>query len=307
MGYEYQLYKDILSLNDNYITVSNYSLLFESENDDIKEIIDGNNTISYKISNRINKLISMVKNAINNLISKVKNFFSYLGSSKEEKEKFKEFKELCKSDPSLKNKKISIIDYRKINAEYDKYIKEIDNKLHELRKDETTDIDKLVSDIKECLDKSFNAATILYTVDACEKLALSNQETAKSISNYLNNDLELMNKIEQEIGRKDAEKFKKTIDRAAKGSILIKMRTMLYKKKYNNLMDVNNEMTKGLNNIISGSPKAQDLINVYKINKNIKKNETLGSIYQDVKDGYKKGKKKIKEKEESNKEDENDE
>ena len=38
--------------------------------------------------------------------------------------------------------------------------------------------------------------------------------------------------------------------------------------------------------------------------KNIKKNETLGPIYQDVKDGYKKGKKKIKEKEESNKKDE---
>lgn len=271
---------------DNIVPLT-YDIIFEvNMNDDVLE----NNSISFKVVNKLNKMISSIIRFISSIIKSIYNFINSVFTSNKVKKAFEEFKKECESDPSLRNKKITITDYKKINKEYDKKLKEITEKQYELRKDEEAEIDTFVKDFIDEVNKVSKSVTTIVTVDTAEKMAIANHEIAKDIAKKLESDETILKNIEKEIGSKNAKKFERNIKRASNDSILIKLKSIIYAKKYKTLTDVTSEIVDNVNNIITKDIGISDVTNLSKISKYAKQNDTLKPYISTVKSGYKKGK-----------------
>lgn len=277
---------------NEWISISEYDILFENVENETLEINEG---IVSKLTSKVKNVVSTVLKFIGSLLKSIYSYIDGLFTSKKVKEAFKKFKEECERDPSLKNKKVTITDYKKIMKEYDKKLQEISQKQHELRKDEKTEIDEFVSNFTKEVNNISRSITTIVSVDAMEKIAIANHEVALDIANKLKSDESILKNIEKEIGSKNAKKFEKNIIRASNDSILIKLKSIIYAKKYKTLSDTTSEIVSSLDNIITGNYKLSDATNLSKIGKYTKNNETLKPYISIVKDGYKKGKKMEKE------------
>lgn len=280
------------TMTNDWINISEYDILFENVENETLEINEG---IVSKLTSKVKNVVSTVLKFIGSLLKSIYSYIDGLFTSKKVKESFKKFKEECERDPSLKNKKVTITDYKKIMKEYDKKLQEISQKQHELRKDEKTEIDEFVSNFTKEVNNISRSITTIVSVDAMEKIAIANHEVALDIANKLKSDESILKNIEKEIGTRNAKKFEKNIIRASNDSILIKLKSIIYAKKYKTLSDTTSEIISSLDNIITGNYKLSDATNLSKIGKYTKNNETLKPYISMVKDGYKKGKKMEKE------------
>ena len=279
-------------MNNDYVYISVYDSLF-SENE--SDILTSNANIRDKIFSRLSKLITTVTKFITGILNSIYNFINYLFTSRKVKKSFEKFKEECKKDPQLRLKKITITDYKKIMKEYDKKLEELTKEQYDLRKDDEAEIDTFVKNFVDEVNKISKAATTIVTVDAAEKIAIANHEIARDIANKLESDKSILKNIEDEIGPRNAKKFEKNIKRASNDSILIKLKSIIYAKKYKTISDVTSEIVNSVDNLISGNTKPKDLTNLSKIGVYTKNNDTIKPYINNVREGYKKGKKLEKE------------
>jgi hypothetical protein len=172
------------------------------------------------IKKAIESLIGMVKGMIEN----IKNFFKEKFMSADERQRYKEFKQMVKSDPELAKQKVTITDFREYEKAYDEAIKELEK---EAAKDQTAEmlddaaekITKELSDkINDLASKGKDTATrasLAVTLDTAIQIADRNTACAKAINFALESELIKLDAVEKQLGEKEAQKFKKKINRLA--------------------------------------------------------------------------------------------
>lgn len=281
------------TMENEYVYISTYDTLFKEDIDD--GALNSNSTVRTKVVNKVSTLVSSIIKFISTIVKSIYNFINSLFTSKKVKKAFEEFKKECEKDPMLRNKKITITDYKKIMKEYDKKLNELTKKQYEIRKDDEAEIDTFVKNFVDEVNKISKSATTIVSVDAAEKIAIANHEIAKDIAKKLESDESILKNIENEIGSKNAKKFEKNIKRASNDSILIKLKSIIYAKKYKTISDVTSEIVNSVDNLISGNTRTKDLTNLSKIGAYAKNNDTLKPYINNVREGYKKGKKLEKE------------
>ena len=164
------------------------------------------------LTNAINK----IKTAIGNLIENIKKMFL----SKEERAKYEQFKKMVESNPEFAGKKVTIKDFRKSNAELEKALKIVDDGLAQIDRANADQAGSIADSILDKANKYCTAAgktaqnTI--TVDAMLRLAQNSRPAAEAIKKMLESEQGMMDKLEAELGKAQAQKFKKEIDRCSR-------------------------------------------------------------------------------------------
>lgn len=241
-----------------YVELSEYKMIFEASNPEVAQQMKNNSAVEEKTENAIIRAIRAVKDVIKNIIKSIGEFFKTLGMSQSEYQAFKDFKERCKKDPSLANKKITVADYRKINAEYDSVIAELDKAIRDEKMGKDVNADSLVQKATRLLKQGVGDATIVVTLDAARKLAESNMTAANLIKTALEADSSLMDEIESQLGSGRAKKFKKDIDRYSKIVHFARIRSKLFKKKYAYLQHANRGIAEELHSLKNDMGRAID-------------------------------------------------
>lgn len=206
-----------------WIDIDEYSLLFESESDPVVKAKSKNDEVSSKSSNIVVKLIQNAIKMINSLIESITNFFAELGLKGDEKEAFNNFREQIKNDPKLKNVKVTVKDFRKINQEYDAILKKSEQELRKAKADETYDLSGIIRELNNVIDKKVEPASLIVTSEVALKMAESDQNTARALKVTLEHDKSFLEALEKEFGHGEAKRFKKRIDNAAKMTTLTKL------------------------------------------------------------------------------------
>ena len=138
------------------------------------------------------KSVGFIKKAIQAVIDLIKRIFGAISDfvrrctmSGDERDAFNAFKKAIADDPSLKNKKVSVKDFRKINAEYDTLIKEIDQNIRAVKNNGSHPIDALVKKVSDYTKGAVGAASVIVTAETALKMADSNVGMAKVLSTAL--------------------------------------------------------------------------------------------------------------------------
>ena len=119
------LYEAELSMAD-YVELTSYQTIFEADDPEVQAQQETNAEAQGKTENALIRAVKAVKAMISSLINAIADFLRKLTMSSEERKSFDEFKAACASDPSLKDKKITVQDYRNVMAQYDAMIKQLE-------------------------------------------------------------------------------------------------------------------------------------------------------------------------------------
>ena len=102
------------------------------------ELAEENEAMAQKSVSLIQKAITVIKGIFNTIKQIIKDFVDYIRLSTAEKGMFKQFEEECKNNPEFANTKITVKNWKKINAAYDEIITAAEKEIKEMerRKDE---------------------------------------------------------------------------------------------------------------------------------------------------------------------------
>lgn len=269
-------------------SLSEYQILFESDNPEVAEKIKKNEDIAGKTDNALLRAVRAVRGIISNIISSISNFLKEVTMGKDEYASFKDFKEACKKDPSLRNKKVTVKDYRSVQKEYDTLLSELDSAIAESKRNENTSTEKLVKKVTDFLNRESKSVGTIVTADALLNMAKGNIGWARTISYALNSQNAAMDALEKELGAKGAADYKKKVGKLGKRISLERLKAKLLNQQYKSVADAVKATANTLSSYASGdvgkvaTAVAKDPF----MAKSLLKNENTGKV---IKGGIKAG------------------
>jgi hypothetical protein len=206
----YQLYQAQECYKD-YKEIEVFSEIFEAEDPKVKEQIETNNKATTGALGHIKKAAQAVLNTIRNLISSIGDFFRKRGMDEKERKAYEDFKKAAANDPELKNKKITVLDYRKFQAEYDQLLKETEEAEREIANNKDYPLDTLTEKITSWCGNAGKGLVVSVGCEAALNVASSSRDMANKILATLKTDEQMWNTLCDSIGEKEAKKFEKQI------------------------------------------------------------------------------------------------
>ena len=226
------LYEAELSMAD-YVELTSYQTIFEADDPKVQAQQETNEEAQGKTENALIRAVKAVKAMISSLINAIADFLRKLTMSSEERKSFNDFKAACASDPALKNKKITVKDYRNVMGQYDLMIKELEAGMRNAESMKESKYKELMRKASECLGKTIKSAGVIVSADAALKMAQSNIDMAKIINIGLKTDLGLVETLERELGSaKAVERYQKKIKGCTKKISMQRLIVKLRRKKY---------------------------------------------------------------------------
>ena len=271
------LYEASQSLKD-YVEIDSYSEIFESENPEVKEKIDNNKAVVEKTDNAILRAIKALKNLISRIINSITDFFKKLGMDKGERDAFEQFKEACKQDPSLKNKKITVNDYRKVIANYDEMIKELEATDRDLAMKKETPFQTIQRKIQEKLSQTVQSAGTLVTSQIAYDMARDNKSAARAISMLLKSDNTVLDKLEKDLGTAQTKKYVKDIQCLGKRVSIRRFIINIRHKQCKCLLDTLKTTTNSFVDLLHGRVTADNV----RMAKRVLDNDNVGGAIKGV-------------------------
>lgn len=191
----------------------------------------------------ISKTIEKIKSALHKMGEKITNFINrfLLGT------KYDEYVNMCKRlqmDKRFNGKKISVMDFKRMQRELNKAKSETDKLLARAPYMTQADIDKELMRISgnkfkqkasDVGGKILGGAATVIGVDALVRLAESNRLCAKTIKKYITNDEEKMRELESVIGQKGSKNLKKRVDSSSKMLSIYNFRAKLFGQTSNSI------------------------------------------------------------------------
>ena len=226
------LYEAELSMAD-YVELTSYQTIFEADDPEVQAQQETNAEAQGKTENALIRALKAVKAMISSLINAIADFLRKLTMSSEERKSFDEFKAACASDPSLKDKKITVQDYRNVMAQYDAMIKQLEEGMRNAENMKESKFKELMKNATDCISQTVKSTGMIVTADAALKMAQSNITMAKIINRGLKSDLGIMETLERELGSaKAAKKYQKKIAGCSRKISLQRLIVKFKKKEY---------------------------------------------------------------------------
>ena len=189
-----------------------YDAVFNEASDDVDvanaETEEKAISLLQKAINAMKALIQKIKDILNTVISWVK-------ADNAEISEYKKFCQQIKQNPELKNKKVTLRDYRQVIAEYDKQLGDAEKKYRAMKDEEAANKPNFADDVKAGIaatgKKVASIATSVgasFTVESALEYARQNTKNAALVQTIIDNDFLILKALEKSLGAKEIRKFK---------------------------------------------------------------------------------------------------
>lgn len=196
----------------NMITeIDPYSEIFEAADEKVKAQIENNNEATKGAINHLKKAGEAILNMIRNIIDSIIDFFKKRRMSDLEREAYNNFKEAVKRDPSIKNKKVTVTDFRKLKSEYNDILSDVEKYDRALAEGKKTDVEELANAITKRVKGVAEGVSVSVSCDMALKMATSSRELSQIMLRKLQEDERLQKILVDGIGKKQAKKMEKDL------------------------------------------------------------------------------------------------
>lgn len=204
---------------------------------DTKEKEEANEKASEKTRSGFMKIVDAIMNMIRKIRDSIGEFFDKRKLDAAQKEAYESFKIACQKDPALKNKKITVANWKKIDAEYKEYINECQKRLELLKKDEKTPIQDLIDRGKKLTTGAIKGSVISVGATSVMAMASTDRQTAQFLRNLLNSENAAMESIRKEMGKKQYKKMDKELKKMSRALSFHRMIIEYTGQHYDNYKD----------------------------------------------------------------------
>ena len=231
---------------DSFIGISLADAFFE-DTEEAKQKVATNEKAATGALGALKKLFDKLVQLVKDCIDKITTFFQTRFMSADEKKRFVEFKKTVRNDPALKNKRITVEDFRTYEKAFDEAMKAIEQ---ESKKENPSEeaakeiMNKLGNTIKHASER----AALSVAMDTAIDIADKNIVCAKGINQSLKHELVSLDEVRKEFGDARADAFENKIKKLSKKGFLHRWRIKLFHKKEATLEAI---LTKQMNRILS--------------------------------------------------------
>ena len=244
MSYIMEADKEISQIKD----VSLFDAIF-TEGSDTAEV--QNSQHSEKSAGLLRKAINVIRGIYEKIKTSISNFIEWFKLDGAGKANYEKFVKECQNNPEFANMKITVKNWKAINATYDKAEKEMQKKVYAEVKRKEESRHGVLKDIQEDFeDATKKAASIVkdaaleLTITEALEMAKQSKTVAESLKMAIDLDSNLLNEIEKEIGEAETKKLTKKITKLSSDSKLVRWMAGARKRKY----DVNAGSTQDIMN-----------------------------------------------------------
>lgn len=217
-------------LLEDYQEVPLYLDIFEAADPEMGKITAKNAEIEEKSTTLLDKAIKTVRNIFMKIKEMIHTIFTWMGMSKDEKTAYQQFVKEAKTNREFAGMTVTVHDFRKINDEYNRTLKEYENYYKQI-KDEEADSRLTIGDMAEekLKDLGGKAKRILlaegtsFTVEAALNYASACRENALRVEQMLQFDMGLLDALEKELGKRETRRFKRKIHSLTKKHRLLSL------------------------------------------------------------------------------------
>ena len=224
-------------LLEDYHELTPYQLIYEANKPDVSNQMQKNANIKQNSEGVIMKAIHAVQKIIKNIISSIQDFFDKLTMGKDEKVLYQEMQTALQQNPELKNKKLTVKDFRTISQKYDTMINDLEGEIRNCAANHKPPAQELMDKITNFLKEGVAAGTAILGTEVAVKAARSNIGMAKLIKKQLRNHNVIIEQLTKILGEADARKFTKEIDKDARLLGAHRLLVNLRAKKFENLRE----------------------------------------------------------------------
>ena len=228
---------ELETMMEEYVELTQYQLLYEANKPDVSKQMQKNANIKQNSEGVIMKAIHAVQKIIRNIISSIQNFFDELTMGQDEKQLYNQMQEAIRQNPELKNKKLTVKDFRTIEKKYDDMINEVEGEIRTATANHRPPAQEIFDKASEFLKAGLIAGTAILGTEIVVKAARSNLGVAKIIKKKLNDEGVIMKQLEESLGKEEAQKFKKEINKDARLVSGHRLLVNLFAKKYESLRE----------------------------------------------------------------------
>ena len=222
---------------EKYTEVSEYQILFEADKPDVSNQMQQNANLKEQGDGALMTIIKGLKNLIIKIVETIKTFFAKLFMNGDERAAFDEMEQRIREIPGMEKKTITIKDYRELNKKFAEYDQQAEQAIKDIKNGKTP-ATELIDNIKGFIKGAVMPATMLVATGAAVKIARSNSTAARGLSELLNNETGAMKVLEDTIGKRAANKFKKEMEKDSSECILHRLRINMIGRRYKYAQDV---------------------------------------------------------------------
>lgn len=256
---------------------------FFEDTDENKEINENNNKAKSGALASLKKAFATLIAAIKQSIANIANFFQEKFMSSEDKEKYKKFKEMVKSNPEFGNMKITLVNFREYEKAYDEALKQLDEEAKKEEPSETISskivealqekIDNITKKTKEIGARVAASMTLSTAIDVADR----NKQMAQAINFALKQELVSLEKISDQLGEAETAKFEKKINKLSKQGFVHRTIVKVLKRKELTFKAVLRDQMKKILSYTNIDNKDKPIITAGSVAKGIVKNPKLSS------------------------------
>lgn len=218
--------------------MSIYASVFEATEGEPTAVAEETKNIELgaKSESLIRKAINALKAVYQGIKNAIGNMIGYLKLKPDDKQMYDEFVKKCKEDPALANKKVTVKDWKAIEAKFAEVRSEIEKEIEKAKRSEEdakpTIVKALQAKVDSCEDFA-EKALIKVTADQLIARAKFNKNLAYGLQSFVDNDIVILNKMEMELGKHEVNKMKRKLKRINNPLSLMNLKAKLFKKESN--------------------------------------------------------------------------
>lgn len=225
------------------------------ESEEIANVKANNEKAKTSAFEHIKKAIHAIKIGIGNFIKKIADVFSKASMDKQTREAYEAYKAAEKENPELAKKKVSATDFKDSEKIYKQILKETEDAERKIAAGERVDASSVISRCQGYLANMTKGVATAVGAQTLLNIARSNQSAATLISVGLNADQEVMNKLEEQLGKKNAEDLNNEVAKLTNRCALYRFRLKVHHKYFGTVSESFTGAINGLKNAALGSKK----------------------------------------------------
>ncbi len=278
VGYYLELANEALN---KIVEIDSFSEIFEAGNPEVQEQMANNEKAKKEGQGFLAKAGKALLDLYHRVVDSIADLIQKTRLNKLQREAYDAFVKACKEDPSLKNKKIRVKDYRKICEEHDAILKEVEEADKKLAQGKNVDIEALQQKISNFGNSTGKAAVTTLTVEAILNTASQNQAWAANAYNLLRNNSKVYEALCNSMGEKQVKKTEKELKALSKRATLRRFWLAKTGRSYSNVYEATVGALKSVKDVCeSGTSLGMDIMNA--TNSDIVSMSTEGPIKRGV-------------------------
>jgi hypothetical protein len=203
-----------------YQEMDDFDAIFEAMDPKKAVQLKNNETAIKGGTNHIQAAFQAIVNLIKNIIHSIRDFFAKRFMKESERQAYESFKAACKANPELRNKQVTVLDFRKFNKEYEELLAEAESVDRALAEGKDAPADEIIKKMASFCSGATKGAMTAVGCEVALNFASSSREAAQKMLGVLQKDEQVHQAIVDAIGKKEATKFEKELKALGKRALL---------------------------------------------------------------------------------------